>query len=47
MLFSFSFDGSGLRWVMLRDSPWQALLFLTAAVGCSLAYVRMGRRLQV
>jgi ferric-dicitrate binding protein FerR (iron transport regulator) len=47
MLFSFSFDGSGLRWVMLRDSPWQALLFLIAAVGCSLAYVRMGRRLQV
>jgi ferric-dicitrate binding protein FerR (iron transport regulator) len=47
MLFAFRFDGDGIQWVMLRDSPWQALLFLIAAFGCSLAYVRMGRRLQV
>jgi predicted anti-sigma-YlaC factor YlaD len=44
-LFAFSFQGDRITWVMLRDSPWQALVFLIAAFGCSVAYLRMGQRL--
>jgi len=44
--FAFSFDGDRIRWIMLRDSPVQALLFLVTAFGCSLVYLRMGRRLR-
>jgi hypothetical protein len=46
-LFAFSFDGNHIRWMMLRDSPGQVLLFLIAALGCSLGYLAMGRRLRV
>lgn len=46
-LFAFSFEGRHIRWVMLRDSPWQALLFLLAAFGCALSYLALGRRLRV
>ena len=41
-----AFQGSRVTWFMLRDSPWQASFFLIASIGCSLAYVRMGRRLR-
>jgi predicted anti-sigma-YlaC factor YlaD len=47
MLFAFSFDGGHVRWVMVRDSPLQALLFLGAAFVCGVAYLSMGRRLRV
>jgi anti-sigma factor RsiW len=43
---AFSFDGDRIRWIMLRDSPVQALFLLVVAFGCALAYVRMGRRLR-
>jgi anti-sigma factor RsiW len=43
---AFGFDGSHIRWFMPRDNPLQAMLFLFAAVGCALAYVRMGRSLR-
>jgi len=45
--FAFSFDGNQIRWILMGDSPWQALLFLMAAFGCSVAYLAMGRRLRV
>ena len=43
---AFSFDGDRVRWIMLRDSPVQALFLLVVAFGCALAYLRMGRRLR-
>jgi anti-sigma factor RsiW len=43
---AFSFDGDRIRWIMLRDSPVQALLLLVAAFACAVAYLRMGRRLR-
>jgi ferric-dicitrate binding protein FerR (iron transport regulator) len=46
-LLAFSFDGGHVRWIMLRDSPWQAVLILFAAFGCGLSYLSMGRRLRV
>jgi len=45
-IFAFSFEGSHVRYVVLRDSPLQALLLLIAAFICAAAYVRMGRRLR-
>jgi hypothetical protein len=45
-IFAFSFEGSHIRYVVLRDSPMQALLLLIAAFICAAAYVRMGRRLR-
>jgi predicted anti-sigma-YlaC factor YlaD len=44
--FAFSFDGGRIRWIMLRDNPVQALLFLVAGFASSLVYVQMGRRLR-
>jgi predicted anti-sigma-YlaC factor YlaD len=44
--FAFSFDGDRIRWIMLRDSPVQALLFLVTGFACSLVYLQMGRRLR-
>jgi predicted anti-sigma-YlaC factor YlaD len=43
---SFSFDNTGVRWFMLRDSGFQALLWLLVAFACSLAYLKMGRRVK-
>ena len=47
MMFAFNFEGNRVTWFMLRDSPWKALFFLISSCGCSLAYVRMGRRLRM
>jgi len=44
--FSFTFVGSEVRWVMLRDNPKQAALFWLASLGCWIAYYAMGRRLR-
>jgi hypothetical protein len=44
---AFSFDSSGVRWFMPRDSPVQALMLLVVAFACSLAYLRMGRRVRM
>ena len=46
-VLAFSFDGQGIRWVMLRDTPGQALLFMFAAFACLASYLTMGRRLRV
>jgi anti-sigma factor RsiW len=46
-MLAFSFDGNHVRWIMLRDSPGQALLFLVLAFGCTAGYLAMGRRLRV
>jgi hypothetical protein len=45
-MFAFSFEGNQIRYVVLRDSPVQALVLLIAAFICALMYVRMGRRLR-
>ena len=45
-MFAFSFEGNRIRYVVLRDSPVQALVLLIAAFICALMYVRMGRRLR-
>lgn len=45
-LLAFSFEGRQVRWVMLRDSQWQAVIFMVAAFVCLASYLRMGRRLQ-
>ena len=44
--FSFAFIENRISWVMLRDSPKQAIMFWIAAIGCWLGYVVMGRRLR-
>jgi hypothetical protein len=46
-LLAFSFEGQRIRWVMLRDSPWQALLVMIASFLCLAAYLSMGRRLRI
>jgi anti-sigma factor RsiW len=46
MPFAFVFGDEGIRWVMVRDSPRQAVLFLVAALGCWVAYFLLGRRLR-
>jgi anti-sigma factor RsiW len=46
-VLAFSFDGNHVRWIMLRDSPWQALIFLILAFGCATGYVAMGWKLRV
>jgi anti-sigma factor RsiW len=46
MLFAFSFEGRHIQWLMLRDSPRQAVFFLIAAFSCSIAYIAMGLRLR-
>jgi anti-sigma factor RsiW len=43
---AFGFDGGGVRWIMLRDSPEQALALLVVAFVWALAYLRMGRRVR-
>ena len=45
-LLAFSFEGRQVRWVMLRDSQWQAVIFMVAAFVCLASYLRMGRRLK-
>jgi anti-sigma factor RsiW len=45
MPFAFVF-GDGIRWVMLRDNPKQAIMFWIAAAGCWFAYHVLGRRLR-
>lgn len=42
--FSFAFTDS-IRWIMLRDSPRQAVMLGIAGAGCWLAYYVLGRRL--
>jgi anti-sigma factor RsiW len=44
--FAFAFEGSRIRWVMLRDNPKQAIFFWIAALGCWIAYYLLGRRLR-
>jgi anti-sigma factor RsiW len=46
MPLAFMFEGHEVRWIMLRDSPMQALSFFMAALGCWLSYHWMGRRLR-
>jgi hypothetical protein len=33
-MLAFRFEGREIRWFMLRDSPWQALIFMIAALVC-------------
>ena len=44
---AFSFKNGAVQWIMLRDNPTMAVLFFVAAAACWLAYVMMGRRVQV
>ena len=44
--FAFVFEGSNIRWMMLKDNPRQAVFFWIAALGCWIAYYIMGRRLR-
>jgi hypothetical protein len=46
MPFAFRFEGGRITWIMMRDNPVQAGLFLMAAVGCAAAYAVMGRRVR-
>jgi anti-sigma factor RsiW len=46
MPFAFVFSEKGIRWLMLRDNPKQAALFLAAAAGCWIGYFLAGRRLR-
>lgn len=39
-------DASGVRWIMARDNPHQAVWFLLAALGCWVGWYLMGRRLR-
>ena len=45
-VLAFSFEGRQVRWVMLRDSPWQALLLMVSSFVCLAMYLSMGRRLR-
>jgi hypothetical protein len=44
--FAFGFGDGGVRWMMLRDNPTQAVLFGIAALACWTVYSIMGRRLR-
>jgi anti-sigma factor RsiW len=44
--FTFVFGGDGIEWVMLRDSPKQAIGFGIAGIGCWIAYYILGWRLR-
>jgi hypothetical protein len=46
-VLAFSFQGQQIRWVMLRDSPVQALIFTIASFACLAAYLSMGRKLHM
>ena len=46
MPFAFAFDNSHVRWLMMRDSPKQAIYFLVAAAACGAAYYWLGRRVR-
>jgi ferric-dicitrate binding protein FerR (iron transport regulator) len=46
-VLAFSFEGQQVRWVMLRDSPGQALLVMVGSFVCLATYLSMGRRLRV
>lgn len=38
--------GPGIRWMMLRDNPKQAVMFWIAAAACCFSYYLLGRRLR-
>jgi hypothetical protein len=44
--FTFVFEGTNIRWMMLKDNPNQAVFFWIAALFCWVAYCIMGRRLR-
>jgi predicted anti-sigma-YlaC factor YlaD len=46
MPFAFVFHNSHVQWLMVRDSPKQAIYFLVAAAGCGVAYHWLGRRVR-
>ena len=46
MPFAFGFHNSEVQWLMMRDSPRQAIYFLIAAAGCGVAYYWVGRRVR-
>ena len=45
-LLAFGFEGQQIRWVLLRDSPGQALILMIAAFVSLASYLAMGRRLR-
>jgi len=47
MPFTFWFDSSGITRFMFRDVPAPALVFISAAIGCWIAFWRVSRRLRV
>jgi anti-sigma factor RsiW len=42
--FTFVFEGTHVRWMMLNDNPKQAIFFWIAALTCWAFYYLMGRR---
>jgi hypothetical protein len=47
MPFTFVFDDTHIRWMMLRDNPKQAVFLWIAALLCWIGYSIMGRRLRL
>jgi anti-sigma factor RsiW len=45
-LLAFGFEGRQIRWVLLRDSPGQALILMIAAFVSLASYLAMGRKLR-
>jgi anti-sigma factor RsiW len=46
MPFAFVFENGHISWVMMRDNPRQAILFMMSALACWIAYQVLGRRLR-
>jgi predicted anti-sigma-YlaC factor YlaD len=46
MPFAFVFHNREVQWLMVRDSPTQAIYFLVASAGCGIAYYCVGRRVR-
>jgi anti-sigma factor RsiW len=44
--FTFVVGDDGIRWVMLRDNPKQAIFFWMAALACWIGYYVMGLRVR-
>jgi hypothetical protein len=46
MPLSFMVYDGHVRWIMLRDNPKMAMMFMVAGLGCWLAYAILGRRVR-
>lgn len=44
MPFAFGFGNGHIEWVMIRDNPKQALIFLAASVYCWISFLILTRR---